>query len=391
MTGKYRVFLAAASFLFVLGIQAQGGKSPQPKEIAPAVQIYFDLNKSVLKKSEKAKLDKLIEDLKKKSEFRIWLTGHTDSLGNDAYNMELSAARVDEVYEYLRAAGLDSGVLKKNYFGRSKPREGNEDEEKRSKNRRVEITIYEKEKVVPPPPPKKVIKDTCGRDTTVFIGRGVAVKMNICEYTARCNSNPMGCMTVSRLSTVEEILSAGVPVATTKGEGFVWGGAFIFKMSGDSCLKKPAYFTYSLDPENYKRARLVAQVPKNGHMELDRATRVNINRTKTEMSVTAPYSCPGTIYIAGNAGRSKVAKFKDKTGTIGQLYVVSESPVTIIPATKKGKNWYVSYKEIPDAKIVIRPKGDDDALIYDIDLNKIRKTKKQGELRKKYKIKAKHI
>lgn len=393
MTSKSRIFAAALCLFTVSAAWAQGGKpkTTKPKEIAPAVQIYFDLNKSALKKSEKAKLDKLIEDLKKKEEYRIWLTGHTDSLGSDAYNLELSAARVDEVYDYLISTGVDSSVLKKNYYGRSKPREANEDEEKRSKNRRVEITIYEKEKVVAPPPPPPVVKDTCGRDTTVFIGQGISVKMNICEYTARCKANPMGCITVDRKSTVDEILNGDVPLSTAKGEGFIWGGVFDFTIAGDSCFKKPAVFSYTLDLDEYKKAKLMAQKSKNDHLELDKTVKPVVTKTKTDMKVTVPVSCPGTVIMAANAGRSKVAKFKDKTGKIDQIYVVSESPVTIIPATKTGKVWYVNYKEVADAKMVIRLKDDEGTLISDIDLNKVRKTKKKGELRKKYKIKSKHF
>lgn len=392
MTTFNRFFMLTSALILTSSIlSAQGTKKPKPKEIAPAVQIYFDLNKSALKKAEKAKLDKLVEDLKSKEEYRIWLTGHTDSLGNDAYNMELSASRVDEVYDYLIGLGVDSVVLKKNYFGSSKPREGNSDEEKRAKNRRVEITIYEKEKEVKPPPPPPVVKDTCGRDTSVFIGKGVQVKMNICEYTARCQSNPMGCITVSRLNTVDEILNGEVPLATSKGEGFIWGGIFDFKMKGDSCLKKPASFTFTVDPESYKRARLMAQKAKNSNLEPDKGTRLTVNRTKTEMKITMPISCPGKVYCAANAGRSKTAKFKDKTGKIASIYVVSENPVTIIPATKTGKFWFVNYKDVPDAKLVLKLNDDEETLISDISLSKVRKTKKPGELRKKYKIKQKHF
>ncbi|MEY4111266.1 MAG: hypothetical protein RLZZ46_1622, partial [Bacteroidota bacterium] len=131
-----------------------GNKPKPPKEIAPAVQIYFDFNKSALKKSEIEKLEKLLEDLKSKKEYKMMLTGHTDSTGNDDYNMQLSQRRVDEVYDWLMEKEIDTSVVGRVYFGRSKPREKNEgDEEKKAKNRRVEITIIEKPAPPPPPPP----------------------------------------------------------------------------------------------------------------------------------------------------------------------------------------------------------------------------------------------
>jgi hypothetical protein len=97
----------------------------------------------------------------------MMLTGHTDSTGNDDYNMQLSQRRVDEVYDWLMEKDVDTSVVGRVYFGRSKPREKNEgDEEKKSKNRRVEITIIEKP-APPPPPPPPPPKDTCVKDTTV--------------------------------------------------------------------------------------------------------------------------------------------------------------------------------------------------------------------------------
>ncbi|MCC7297831.1 MAG: OmpA family protein [Bacteroidia bacterium] len=370
---------------------AQTGKSKPPKEIAPAVQIYFDLNKSKLKKSEIAKLEKLLLDLKSKSEYRILLTGHTDSLGNDAYNLELSASRVDEVYDWLRTAGVDSVVLRKNYYGRSRPREGNADEEKRSKNRRVEITIYEKEKVVPPPAPPVVVKDTCGRDTMVFVGEGVSIKMNICEYTMRCKGNPRGCISVDRLTTLDEIFNNGTPLKTAKGEGFIWGGIINCKFAGDSCLSKPSSISFTVDAEMYKRAKLMALKAKGDNLEPDKATKITTTKSKDKITVTIPVKCSGTAFVASNAGRSKVAKFKDKTGTIANIYVVASDPTIIIPATKVGKFWIVNYKEVEGAKIIVKLNNDDETVISDIDVNSIRKTKKKGELRKKYKVKAKHL
>ena len=73
----------------------------EPRELTPAVQIYFDINKSEIKSKESAKIDELFTRLKKIPEFRLVLTGHTDSTGNDEYNMELSRDRVDEVYNVL--------------------------------------------------------------------------------------------------------------------------------------------------------------------------------------------------------------------------------------------------------------------------------------------------
>ncbi|MBL7811830.1 MAG: OmpA family protein [Bacteroidetes bacterium] len=386
----------AAVICSLSGLYAQGGGKPAvtkarpPKEIAPAVQIYFDLNKYEVKKSEAEKLNKLINDLKSKKEYRIVLTGHTDSLGNDAYNMELSARRVDEVYDFLVEQGVDTGVLRKMYFGRAKPREKNEgDEEKRAKNRRVEITIIEKEKPVEIPKPP--VKDTCGRDTLVFIGQGISISMNKCEYTRMCKAKPGSCITVERMTELDEIFDSGTPLKTQKGEGFIWGGIFKFAMAGDTCLKNPASFQFQLDLDAYKKAKLgVYKTKGESSLEMEKGTRVSITRTKEYVKVGVPLKCPGQINVASVAGKSKTAAFKDKSGKVEEVYVVTAAPVSILPATKKGSKWFVNYTSVAEPKMYLRLK-DGETVVRDIDLNSVRKAKKKGELRKKYKIKGKHL
>lgn len=365
-------------------------KPKPPKEIAPAVQIYFDFNKSNLKKSEEEKLAKLLEDLKSKKEYKMILTGHTDSTGNDDYNLQLSQRRVDEVYDWLTDNGVDTSIIGRTYFGRAKPREKNEgDEEKKAKNRRVEITIIEKP--APPPPPPAPVRDTCNRDTMVFIGQGISITMNICEYKNLCRKNPDKCITVNRMTELEEIFESGTPLRTQKGEGFIWGGIFDFKMAGDTCLKKPASFSFKMDPETYKKAKLnVYKAKGESYLEMDKSVRITQRKAKDNLTVTIPLKCPGTVNLCAVAGKSKVAQFKDKSGKIQDIFVVTPEPATIIPATKKGSRWYLNYSNISDAKLYIRL-TDGETLIKDIDLNTVRKTKKKGELRKKYKIKAKHI
>jgi outer membrane protein OmpA-like peptidoglycan-associated protein len=366
-------------------------KPQPPKEIAPAVQIYFDFNKSAIKKSEEEKLNKLLEDLKSKKDYKLTLTGHTDSTGNDDYNLQLSQRRVDEVYDWLIEKGMDTSIIARSYFGRAKPREKQEvDEEKKSKNRRVEITIYEKPAPPPPPPPApKPVRDTCNYDTTVFIGQGISMSINICEFKKLCKKNPAKCLTVDRKSELEEIFESGAPLKTQKGEGFVWGGIFDVKM--DSCLKKPASISFKMDPDVYKKAKLaVFKAKGESFLELDKSIKISQSKTKESLKITIPVKCPGTVHLCAISGKSKQAMFKDKTGNIQDIYVVTAEPPTIIPATKKGSSWILNYSSINDAKMYVRLK-DGETVVKDIDLNKVRKSKKRGELRKKYKVKAKHL
>lgn len=69
----------------------------------------------------------------------ITIAGHTDSIGTDAYNQQLSLARARSVSNYLRRQGIESSRIITHGYGRSRPIAPNHSEEGRALNRRVEI------------------------------------------------------------------------------------------------------------------------------------------------------------------------------------------------------------------------------------------------------------
>jgi outer membrane protein OmpA-like peptidoglycan-associated protein len=69
--------------------------------------------------------------------FRI--EGHTDSMGTDAYNQDLSQRRAGVVRRYLEGQGVASSRLASLGLGESRPRQSNETEAGRQRNRRVEV------------------------------------------------------------------------------------------------------------------------------------------------------------------------------------------------------------------------------------------------------------
>lgn len=381
--------LVSANIIFAQGVDNQKVDYDKIKEIAPAVQIYFDLGKSEVKKDGLAKLDKLVKELKSKGKFNLIVTGHTDKSGSDEINLKLSKARAGEVFDYLMEAGVDEEVMDIGFYGSAKPREieGASAEEKKMQNRRVEILIIEP-KVEVPKPPKA---DTCNFDTTLRITPTMNITMNICEWRRLCQGK-LNCITVTKLSTVEEILNAGVPLMDKKGNGRIWAGIYDIGLPGDSCFKEPIDFNYSLDKESYKRARVEAEVNVDDEYldkQRSRAGRVRVRKTKSDVQVNVPVLCPGRQYHTSKAGRSKETCFKDKTGTIEQIYLVSNAPTTILPARKEGGKFYVKYSDVPDAAIwVYTTEGE---WISNIDLNSIKRSKDSKNLKKGYKIKSRHL
>lgn len=107
--------------------------------------VYFDTNQDDLNKDSKESLDKLIKILLEYPKTNIVIEGHTDSVGNDIYNMDLSRRRASSVVDYLIKNNVSSNRLTMKYFGENQPKYDNGTAEGRAKNRRVELAIVANE------------------------------------------------------------------------------------------------------------------------------------------------------------------------------------------------------------------------------------------------------
>lgn len=103
--------------------------------------VLFDFDKSNIKPEAGAILDRLIAFMNENKDQKANLSGHTDSVGTDAYNLKLSERRTNSVRDYVVKKGVDSGRVSGQGFGESKPIADNKTAEGRSKNRRVEIKV----------------------------------------------------------------------------------------------------------------------------------------------------------------------------------------------------------------------------------------------------------
>ena len=109
--------------------------------------IFFDYNLATLRSKSKYELNKLYNFLKTNPEVNIDVSGHTDSRGNDEYNMRLSQDRAQAVVDYLVRNGISSSRLKAFGYGETRPIARNENDDLsdnpigRQLNRRIEISI----------------------------------------------------------------------------------------------------------------------------------------------------------------------------------------------------------------------------------------------------------
>jgi outer membrane protein OmpA-like peptidoglycan-associated protein len=102
--------------------------------------IYFDFNEATLKPQSKAELEAVAAALRTRPRQRFRIEGHTDNIGGDRYNDDLSARRAAAVKATLvRDFGLDSANISTQGFGARHPVETNETLAGRARNRRVEL------------------------------------------------------------------------------------------------------------------------------------------------------------------------------------------------------------------------------------------------------------
>jgi outer membrane protein OmpA-like peptidoglycan-associated protein len=89
-------------------------------------------------------LDRGIEVLNKYNKYSILIEGHTDSTGNEDYNLALSQRRAEAVGEYLIKNGISAERLSYKGLGSRFPIDTNDTPEGRAKNRRVEFILIKK-------------------------------------------------------------------------------------------------------------------------------------------------------------------------------------------------------------------------------------------------------
>ena len=106
--------------------------------------IFFDYNKTELKKESFPELNRLAKMMKDNPKMKIAIGGHTDSRGSDDYNMKLSSDRAESVKQYLLKQGVDPKRMSIKTLGKSSPLTANEENpDGAALNRRVDITIDE--------------------------------------------------------------------------------------------------------------------------------------------------------------------------------------------------------------------------------------------------------
>jgi outer membrane protein OmpA-like peptidoglycan-associated protein len=159
---NYNISYDAAGYLFH-SENINIPKQPEYKEISKDVtleriakgstsilnNIFFDSNKSLLRKESNVELEKVFKFLKDNANIKVEVSGHTDSKGKDAANLKLSKDRAQSVVNYLIQKGIDKNRIIAKGYGKTLPiapnttADGKPNKEGMQLNRRVELKIIE--------------------------------------------------------------------------------------------------------------------------------------------------------------------------------------------------------------------------------------------------------
>jgi len=101
--------------------------------------LTFDTGKATLRPEGEPVLNEVLKLLTQNPSWKLRVEGHTDNVGDAGANLKLSEARAAAVVAWLVARKVDAARLTSQGFGDTKPVAGNDTEEGRAKNRRVEL------------------------------------------------------------------------------------------------------------------------------------------------------------------------------------------------------------------------------------------------------------
>ena len=105
--------------------------------------LLFDTGGATLHRGSQRNLDPLVRYMNDHPERKISVEGHTDNVGEESFNIDLSFRRAEAVKNYLVTSGITENRISTRGFGESLPVTSNNTAHGRQQNRRVEIVILD--------------------------------------------------------------------------------------------------------------------------------------------------------------------------------------------------------------------------------------------------------
>jgi outer membrane protein OmpA-like peptidoglycan-associated protein len=107
---------------------------------ADVYSIFFSFNSDAIREESAPALQEIAGVLRKHPDWKLAVNGHTDGIGTEPFNLDLSKRRAAAVKAALvKSYSIDAARLSTNGFGKSQPKDTNDTVEGRAHNRRVEL------------------------------------------------------------------------------------------------------------------------------------------------------------------------------------------------------------------------------------------------------------
>lgn len=111
---------------------------PQRPEI---FRLYFETGATTLTAESASAIDRIATAIQRRQSVDVRISGHSDRVGSEAYNLRLSLDRAQAVRDLLVGAGVDAATIQISYHGYSLPLVPTPDQVPEPRNRRVEVTV----------------------------------------------------------------------------------------------------------------------------------------------------------------------------------------------------------------------------------------------------------
>lgn len=103
--------------------------------------VEFDTDQHFIHPEYARDLDELIQQVATTTNYKIMISGHTDSEGNASYNYTLGQKRAREIQNYLVDHGINAFKIQTISYGEARPKRNNESYVGKAKNRRAEVVV----------------------------------------------------------------------------------------------------------------------------------------------------------------------------------------------------------------------------------------------------------
>jgi len=103
--------------------------------------LHFKSDSDMLTDSSRARIPEIVAEIEKRNSMDIGVAGHSDRVGDEGYNIELSFKRARQVSTLLQKQGVDARFIHTSSHGEGNPLIPTPDNVPEPRNRRVEVTV----------------------------------------------------------------------------------------------------------------------------------------------------------------------------------------------------------------------------------------------------------